>query len=260
MPSVERPSRRPDWLRRSASWAKHEALRGSHLGALVTLTLLLTACGGASRDATEPGSRMHDGGARIRRPEAVPMTESDIGGMDEYAVATTVKKMRESLSGCIDRPGQQKSYLEGDISVVVHVGTDGRVLDVLPAKSTLGDRGVERCILRIFANAVWPAPVGGKVGEVRQEFGFPARGRPALTLDPKQLGSQENAARALLEQCGKGDLTVTLYLDPDGRPLGAGVATKEPPVLSQLDCATEALMPLRFPSPGSWNGKVSIKR
>ena len=221
---------------------------------------MLGACGGHAHEAHDASSRLHDGGARIDRPDAVPMTESDVGAMDEYAVAKTVKGLRGDLANCIDLAGQRKSFLGGDIALVIHVGKGGRVLDVLPASSTIGDRATERCVMTVFAKAAWPAPVGGKVGEVRQEFGFPPRGRDAIAVDVRQLGDQANTARALLAQCGSGDLAVTVYLDPDGHPLGAGAATREPAMLPHLDCAAGALMELRFPSPGSWNGKVTLKR
>ena len=56
----------------------------------------------------------------------------------------------------------------------------------------------------------------------------------------------------------EGDIVVRIM--QDGKPLGAGAATSDPAVLSQLDCASRKLDALRFPSPGSWNGKVTLRR
>ena len=225
------------------------------------IALVLTACGGTATPADDASGRVRDaGGPHVERPDVLPMTESDVGAMDEYAVAKTAKGLRDALGECIDAPGQKKSYLGGEITVVVHVKKGGGVVDAVPQKSTIGDRSVEACILGAFERAPWPSPVGGKVGEVRQEFGFPPRGRAALNVEPSRLGGQAMTARNLLGECGTGDLTVTFYLDPDGKPLGAGAATSDPAVLSQLDCASRKLDALRFPSPGSWNGKVTLRR
>ncbi|MBM4376781.1 MAG: AgmX/PglI C-terminal domain-containing protein [Deltaproteobacteria bacterium] len=194
------------------------------------------------------------------RPEVVPMTESDVGAMSEYDVAKVMKDARAGLGDCIARAAELRAYVEGGLEVTLHVGKGGRVLNVLPTRSTLGDRDAERCILSHLAKQPWPAPVGGKVGTVRQEFDFAARGRAASTMPGGWLSAAGGRAKERLASCGEGPLSVTAYVDTDGKLLSAGAATTEPAVLGQLDCAARALAEVTFPSPGSWHGKVTITR
>lgn len=231
------------------------------LGLLVSLSLSVGACGAGGSDADSPHGRVGDhGGAHLDRPEAVPMTESDVGAMSEYDVAAIFKGARGGVSDCIERASRKKAYLEGDIEVVLHIARGGRILDVLPTRSTIGDRVAERCILDLLAKQPWPSPVGGKVGTVKQELGFGARGRAADKVESSALGSSLGKAREALAKCGSGELSVTAYLDSEGKVLGAGAATSDPEVSSQLDCASEALSDVTFPSPGSYKGKVTITR
>jgi hypothetical protein len=233
----------------------------SRLALSLTLLLPSLACGGAATGASSPNGRVEErGGPDVERPEAVPMTESDVGAMSEHDVAAIFKGTKEGVAACIEQASRKRAYLEGDFEVVLHIARGGRVLDVLPARSTLGDRGAERCILELMAKQTWPSPVGGKVGTVKQELGFAARGRAADRVDASSLGGSADKAREALAACGSGNLTVTAYLDSEGKVLGAGAATSDPEVVSQLDCASEALATVTFPSPGSYKGKVTITR
>lgn len=227
------------------------------IGALV---LTLAGCGGAT-PVSKQGTVEDAGAPKLReRAEAVPMAESDVGAMDEYAVAQTMKAARQGLADCMERATESRGYLEGDLTVVLHLAKGGRVLDVLPVRSTLGDRGAERCMLDHLAKQAWPGPVGGKVGTVRQEFGFAARGRAATTLPNGWLGTAGVKAVERLRSCGAGALAVTAYVDTNGKLLGAGATTDDPAVLPQLDCAAGALGDVEFPSPGSWHGKFTLRR
>ncbi|MBM4359943.1 MAG: AgmX/PglI C-terminal domain-containing protein [Deltaproteobacteria bacterium] len=227
----------------------------------VAVPLLALGCGGAQPGPSSSGARLEDrGGPAVDRPEAVPMTESDVGAMSEHDVAAILKGAKDGVAACFEQATRKRAYLEGDIEVVIHIARGGKVLDVLPARSTIGDRGAERCLLDLLAKQPWPSPVGGKVGTVKQELGFSARGRAADRIDAAMLGSAGHKARKELAACGSGDLSVTAYLDSEGKVLGAGAATSDPATLSQLDCATEALSSVIFPSPGSYKGKVTITR
>jgi outer membrane biosynthesis protein TonB len=204
------------------------------------------AAASAQPEAARPGKR-----------DSVPMVEADIGSLDEAGVKAAFGAARDAMTECLKDANRRAGYLYGDVEVAVRVAKDGAVTSAMPSESTLGDRTAEKCMVDAAARQKFPKAQGGKEAIARQRMGITARGRAAEQLGADQLGPAGAQLRAALGRCAKG-VTVTVYVDPDGKPVGAGAAAAEPEGASGLDCAVAAAMKLRFPSPGSWMGKVTV--
>lgn len=231
-----------------------------HLTVLLWL-LAGAACAGARQDATHaslPAVRSQSPERPAPKPERVPMIEADVGSLDEAAVKQSFAAAKQAIDRCFDQGSKRMSYLSGEIEPLVRIGKHGAVLYALAWRSTLGDRVTEQCILDALKQQSWPPPQGGREAEARVQLGTTARGRAAVELSPDALGAAGGKARDAIVRCHKSGVHVTAYLDTDGRPLAAGAAVSDPDGAGAIDCAIAAVMKLRFPSPGSWIGKIAI--
>jgi hypothetical protein len=227
-------------------------------GSACLLAVMLAACGATSGD-TKVDSAADKPEIHQKRPakrESVPMIEADVGTLDEVAVKQSFAAAKEGIVKCLDSGSKRLSYLAGEIDVVVRVGKEG-VLYALPSRSSLGDRATEECIVQVLKRQPWPAPQGGREAEARQHLSTTARGRAAVELRAGDLGAVAAKAREEIARCRKG-IQVTAYIDPDGKPTSAGASLGDPESQSGVECAIAAVMKLRFPSPGSWMGKVTV--
>ena len=54
-------------------------------------------------------------------------------------------------------------------------------------------------------------------------------------------------------------MTATVYVDPDGGALTAGVASSDDSGEEAADCVVGVLKDAKYPSPGSWPAKVTFE-
>lgn len=108
----------------------------------------------------------------------------------------------------------------------------------------------------------WPKPTGGREGTARTRFGRDAEGRAPVSWQASDLGPGGARLTAALARCaasaGRSGLTLTMYVDAEGRPIAAGVALADESGLSAVDCALRAAKAERYPSPGSFPAKVVV--
>ena len=110
----------------------------------------------------------------------------------------------------------------------------------------------------------WPPPEGGDVGIARNSFGFdmPNDERPPTDWEADRVGSMKASLGSKLEECKhdvSGSMTATVYVDPDGAAVTAGVASSDDSGEEAADCVVGVLKGAKYPSPGSWPAKVTFE-
>jgi hypothetical protein len=227
------------------------------------LLVLGLPLGGCAANATGPVDPVAENEpARSRDAGGGPIIRAEVGALDEAAVKQVFRAAVPRIEACFRAGSKRHAYLEGEIEVLLRIRGDGRVRYALPVGSSFGDRETERCILDELGRERWPEPQGGDEGETRQKFEVGAAGRPAVAWSPAQLGSRLGELQRKLRRCqanvGTSGLSVTIHVDPDGKPVTAGAAVSDERGLGALDCALDAATSLRYPSPGSWPAKVTV--
>ncbi len=234
--------------------------------ALVAGTLI-AACG----RGPEPKSADDDGAAvddpRPRGTEggdAGPKIESEIGALDEDAVQDVFRQARRKVTQCLRRAndGMAMEIVGGELEVQLRVKGDGSLRWIYPLRSTLGNRQAERCVLAVLDSYTWPKPEGGDEGLARTDYGIDPPGRAPFAWDASDLGEKRSAVQSELRRCmndaGAASLSITMYVDPDGRVLTAGGAVGDENGVESIDCGIAAVKAMRFPSPGSYPAKVTV--
>jgi TonB family protein len=182
--------------------------------------------------------------------------EETLGSLDEEAAQEGVNARLGQVTTCYMRERSSVTNLAGRVDLKFRVTTSGKVRWVRVVRSDLGSLPVEQCILRELAKAKFAAPEGGEA-----EFSIP------IGLDPREVVLASGAvttptrvppeAKKLIASCKKlrpsgalpPGLLVTVYVDPEGTILSAGVSSASGEVPS--DVATELvtrLKALKLPS------------
>ncbi len=188
---------------------------------------------------------------------------SEVGALDARKVKEVFNNALPALNSCFSAGAKNLSYLEGEMEVLLRISGEGTVRYGIPLKSSFGDRDTERCMLEVLDEQSWPKPQGGDEGVTKQRFDIRTHERAAVAWTPRKLGRKLAKLQAKLRKCQRKAatswLSVTIHVDEDGRPLAAGAATGDEQGIAALDCAVAAAKSLRYPSPGSWPAKVTVK-
>lgn len=211
------------------------------------------------------------------QPGDVPILSvgGTIGGLDEKEVRKVIHGAWPEVNRCLREGRKKLPFLGGNIGVSVTVGSTGRADEVFLQESTLGEHGVETCIVKAFRAPQWPRPVGGKVGKVEQSFELTSgHADPPLSWTPAELqrrmakeaeGDERpfdellTTLRACKSDAGAGPLRVTMYLDEDGFVQGLGVAMSDFAGHQAVDCITTAMKTTSFPAPEDNFAKVTLE-
>jgi hypothetical protein len=228
----------------------------------ICITLLaLSACGGTppadAPDDIEAGSA-----AKPKRGGGMPMLESEVGALDQDKVNEAVTAAAGDVEGCFKRANDGLDYpiIGGDVEMVIRVKSDGGVRWSHPSSSSLGHLDTERCILDALGKQDWPKPEGGEEGIARVPFGIDPPGRPPVDWSASSLGPNGSKLQSKLRGCKSGSaLTVTMYVDPDGKVIAAGASVDDETGIDAITCAVDAAKSLRYASPGSYPAKVSLR-
>jgi hypothetical protein len=221
----------------------------------------LLACGGG--ETPEPKAPS-DEAPRQHGEDGPSMSASaDIGALDEAKVTSTFQGSLSDLQKCLAAGAERNELEGGDIGFFVKVGSDGKLVHAHAERSTLGDRETEKCMLRALQRRTWPAPVGGDVGLAHNSFSFdpPNDSRPPTAWDEGRVRSTVSGLSSKLDACKRGthgDITATVYVDPDGAAISVGVAAADESGERAADCVAAALKDAKYPSPGSWPAKVTF--
>jgi hypothetical protein len=234
----------------------------THLALPLLAAALALGCG------SKPPATVATDGAPTTSPERIdkpPTVEAEVGAMSEEKVASTFRGASDALMECLSSGSRELPYLGGTIRFRLIVDAKGKALTAHLKESTLGHRATERCMLEALRTRTWPAPVGGRTGIAETEFAFdpPGGTRPPVALTAASVGKAAGDVRGALASCGASSrakgLAATLYVDPSGKVLGAGLSGSDPSTEEAADCVMRAIEGLSFPSPGSWVGKLTVR-
>jgi hypothetical protein len=231
-----------------------------HWVALSGALALTAACGG---ETPEPRTPEHEDAPEPARDKPKMATSAEVGALDEAKVSQAFRGALKDLQRCL-KDGAGRNELEGgEIAFLVKIGSSGRVVHSHAEKSTIGDRDTEKCMLHALGRREWPPPEGGDVGLARNSFGFdmPNDERPPTEWGPERVESVVSSLSSKLGECKRGvsgSLTATVYVDPDGAAVSAGVASSDDSGENAADCVVSVLKDAKYPSPGSWPAKVTF--
>jgi hypothetical protein len=222
----------------------------------------LVACGGGEAPAKSADDAVSEGAEEDRGPGV--QTSSEIGGMNEDAVEEAFTASLGGLQRCLNSGAERVEFLAGSVSFFLKIDTSGKIAKAYVEHSTLGDRATEKCMLNALRKKTWPKPVGGDHGLARKSFEFDA---PKDVRPPTEWADTD--AEPGLSKIGddvskckdghSGPFEATLYVGTEGEVLAAGVAPPDESGEDAVDCLVEALRAAKFPSPGSWPAKVTLK-
>ena len=223
----------------------------------------LVGCAGSAPPAEGP----RDANAGANRNGAGMSASAEIGGMNKAEVAEKGLETLDEAKRCVDEARKRLPYLGGDIAIFMRVNRQGRAVTAYLTKSTLGDQQTETCIIKAFRSKTWPRPVGGKLGELSQSYGFDAPAdAPTLESwssdklaramaaddDGSQAGYDELVSK--LDGCrkdaGSERIELTWYLDEDGMAQAVGLSSSDDKGRAAADCASMVAKTTSFPSPG----------
>jgi hypothetical protein len=222
---------------------------------------LLTAC---SPPPPRPVDQPRDDDPGPTRQHVVPSVESEIGALDAAKVQAVFDKAGPALKECYAQGVGRIGFLAGDIRLAVRVAEDGSTKQAYVKESTLGDRTTESCMLAVLKKQTWPKPVGGKEGTADSTFSFDPgdEERPPVEWAEGRMGDGFRKARSALARCrtdaGAGPMKATLYVDTEGKAMGAGVSGADAKSEDAARCVVDLLMGLKYASPGSYAAKVTV--
>ncbi|HEX4476449.1 MAG TPA: AgmX/PglI C-terminal domain-containing protein [Polyangiaceae bacterium] len=219
------------------------------------------ACGGDPPEPKSPASEHATHDDTDERPKMAASAE--IGALDEGKVTDTFRGALGDLQACLASGAQRNELEGGGIAFFIKVGGDGRIVATHAEKSTLGDRETEKCMLSALRHRSWPEPQGGDVGLAHNSFDFdmPNDVRPPTDWDESRVRDVVTSLSHKVDECkhgARGDFTATVYVDPDGAALSAGIAESDESGEDAADCLVKALKSAKYPSPGSWPAKVTF--
>ncbi len=213
---------------------------------LLTSCLAVLFAGGlaaCASPAPPPRSVVADAPPEQEKVDTGPTSmESEIGGLNEEAMDQAFASL--DVNHCIEQRGDT---LGGELKLKMRIDRRGGARWVYLSKSTLGDRDAEKCVLDLVRAKSWPRPLGGE-GLAEKEFTIDPRAEPA-TLDERRTLAQIAHARAEAGKCRRGvagSFFATVYLEPDGHVLTAGVSVPSEKGEDVADCVVEAVRKVRF--------------
>jgi hypothetical protein len=229
--------------------------------------LAVAGCGGGEPAAAPPPPPAVEAPrAEARPPEALmPSVEQEVGALNEQATTKTFFNLLPKLERC-QKEGRTRderlAFLAGDIELEVHVRRDGKARKAFLARSTLGDREAERCIVAAARAASWPRPEGGGDAVAKNAFQLPLHAdRDAVAWQGSQIAPAVGAAARSFRSCrrrNRGRFELTAYVDVDGSVIAAGASSPDGEAEAVVECLVKATKALKLPSPGDWPAKVTF--
>jgi hypothetical protein len=208
----------------------------------LTLTLALSACA----SAPPPAPVIVDAAPVPEKVDTGPTAmESEIGGLNEDAMDAAFNSL--DVTRCVEQHSVSLDQLGGELKLKLRIDKKGSARWAYLSRSTLGDRDAEKCVLDLVKAKSWPRPLGGE-GLAEKEFTIDPRAEP-VSLDERRTMPQVAQARAEAGKCRRGvpgSFFATVYLQPDGKVLAAGVSVPSEKGEDVADCVVEAVRKVRF--------------
>ncbi|MEM9188353.1 MAG: AgmX/PglI C-terminal domain-containing protein [Myxococcota bacterium] len=197
----------------------------SLLGTLPLLVPLLAA--GIASPAVANGPAMEVGGIT--------------GSISEVDATRALQPRMPQFAQCFVRHADELPSGRGDVRLHIRVGTTGQVLSAYPEMSTVGHRGVERCLGEVAMRTRFPRPRGGEATvtwPISLDLGDEAPEPAVLSATQVRRVVEDRGAEAMT-MCGVSSTTrVTAYVQ-GGRVLTLGAAVFTEVESSAIDCLVE---------------------
>jgi len=228
------------------------------------------ACGSSGKPAAaqpeppRPATRVP---VEDTEPEDGVVVTTARGRMDPAVVEAGIEPHKEDLGACYTSRVGRRRWLGGHVSIRWDIKRDGTITAVKLAESDLGAWPIEKCLLDVARAATFGKPIGGDA-DFSIPLDFSAKGKPA-DWDEDQARKGVGRQLAKLDACAKAkgvkgpapdDLTITLYVGPQGKPQSAGFASPTS-VLDDAwaECAEKAVLAWRLPDPRGTVAKLAIR-
>jgi TonB family protein len=96
-----------------------------------------------------------------------------MGGLDKSVIDEYIKRHMPQIRACYERQlNSAKGGLSGRIATHFEISGSGRVATASVSSSSMGNPGVENCLLGVLRHIVFPEPVGGGTVAVDYPFSF----------------------------------------------------------------------------------------
>lgn len=222
-------------------------------------TALLSACAhGSATTVTEDGAPP----AAHALPDWVEPAHSEdslaVSGLGSTLAAVDVRQVmdrrHEDLLACFATRRRRTPPLAGEVRFGFRLRPDGRVREVRIERTTLGHRGVERCLAAVAMATRFPAPQGGGETDLAWTMLVDEGGRQPRVLDgARWYRAASRRGRSALRRCEvmRGEsVQVTAHLTPRGAVASVGGAATHG-AHTDLDCVLGQVARWRLPSPGT---------
>lgn len=186
---------------------------------------------------------------------------SEIGGLNEEAVAKSFERMNDEVQNCFVKGTGKVNSLGGHVKMKLRIDPKGALKWAYMSESTLGDRDTEKCLLDAARAKSWPLPIGGDgLAERAYDVDSPS---PVKDLDPKKFRIALGLVGKETAKCRKKGtwgtvFRVTSYLRYDGMPVAVGIAPPNEKGEDVVDCMTNIIKKIKFGGIGRRMGKVSF--
>lgn len=187
--------------------------------------------------------------------------KSEIGGLNEEAVARSFERMNDAVQNCFATGTGKVSALGGHIKMKIRIDPQGALRWAYLAESTLGDRDTEKCLLDAARAKSWPLPVGGD-GLAERSFDVEPPS-PVKDLDAKKYKRALALVSKETSKCRKNGtwgkvFRATAYLRYDGLPITLGIAPPNEKGEDVIDCMVKIIKKIKFGGIGRRMGKLTF--
>jgi hypothetical protein len=218
------------------------------------------SCGGSEPPPAAPTHEAPKAAERTKPKQRLSMS-GQLGSLDEGKVEDTFNRLIPKFGECLAQGSSRVEFIGGHVRFFVRIALDGTAKWAYLSESTIGDRETERCMLGVAKSVRWPIPTEGE-GQAQKAFDFDPSPdvRDAVPWGADRIAKSLATARPKLGQCTQGApgrYHATVYVQTNGTPISAGVATPdERGETGAADCLVAVIKSMKFPSPGSWPAKV----
>lgn len=126
-----------------------------------------TAVGGASSTAIIATEDAPPPAPKGRLKAGSPQV---LGSLSKKAIKRVIRRHAAAIRNCYERELRIQPKLAGKVTVRFTIGADGRVISAMAAKSTLGNKNVENCIVARVKRWKFPKPKGGGIVNINYPF------------------------------------------------------------------------------------------
>lgn len=229
---------------------------------IVTWGFVIAIAGCGSKEPPPAKEAPKEAPTAAEESVASPSTRSEIGGLNEEAVAKSFERMNDAVQTCFAQGTTKVSSLGGHVKMKLRIDQKGGLKWAYMSESTLGDRDTEKCLLDAARAKSWPLPIGGD-GLAERDYDVDAPS-PAKDLDPKKFKIALGLVQKETAKCRKKGtwgtvFRTTAYLRYDGLPVAVGMAPPNEKGEEVIDCMVKIIKKIKFGSIGRRLGKVAFE-